>query len=67
MMMTGNRDSKVYTWEKSLVKCPFCPHKYLFLHCCVFQPIPGSLYTPVAETTEHITLVSEKTDPQENS
>ncbi|XP_063321875.1 interleukin-13 receptor subunit alpha-1-like [Pelmatolapia mariae] len=31
------------------------------------KPIPGNLYTPVPEPTEHITLVSENTVPQENS
>lgn len=67
MMMTGNRDSKVYTWKKSLVKCSFCPHKYSFLHCCVFQSIPGDLYKAEPESTEHIILVSENTIPQEIS
>lgn len=52
--------------KKSLVKCSFCPHKYLFLHCCVFQPISGNLYTPVPEPTENITLVSGNMVPQEN-
>lgn len=30
------------------------------------KPIPGNLYTPVPEPTEHITLVSENMVPQEN-